>query len=169
MSYLILTKHCGKCNQEKVLTDFYKNRAQPSGLSSWCKVCILARGREPEVLERQRIRQQTPESKEWHLRYAKTDKVKARRKKYNRNRSIEYPEKIKALSAVNNAIRKGLLPRPDSFMCTCGDVAKEYHHYLGHDKEHYFDVVPMCCICHRRIDAQSRHGTTKSSNLQNRY
>jgi len=32
-------KKCAKCNNEKSLTEFYKNKMMSDGRSSWCKTC----------------------------------------------------------------------------------------------------------------------------------
>lgn len=53
-------------------------------------------------------------------------------------------------SAVNYAIRAGLLPRPDTLQCHfCPAQAFQYHHYLGYKIEHRLDVLPVCKRCHR--------------------
>ena len=39
MSENIVTKMCTKCNIEKPLTEFYKNRTRPDRCSDWCKLC----------------------------------------------------------------------------------------------------------------------------------
>ena len=52
------TKTCTKCNVEKALTEFYKDKDGKYGVKSRCKECIRELGREmyrrPEVQERKR-------------------------------------------------------------------------------------------------------------------
>ena len=36
----MVTKECVRCNKEKPLTSFYKNKARGDGLDSWCKACF---------------------------------------------------------------------------------------------------------------------------------
>lgn len=38
----MLKKVCTKCNTEKSISDFYKNKNSKDGLSAWCKECQLA-------------------------------------------------------------------------------------------------------------------------------
>jgi hypothetical protein len=53
-------KHCSRCDSTKPTSDFYKNRSNSSGLTSYCKKCWneyqKAYARKPEVQERQRDR-----------------------------------------------------------------------------------------------------------------
>jgi hypothetical protein len=39
-----MTKRCSKCGEVKARSEFAKNRANTSGLSSWCKSCIAEQG-----------------------------------------------------------------------------------------------------------------------------
>lgn len=89
-------------------------------------------------------------------RYAATEKGKAIIKCCNRaiikRYKVRHPERLKAHEAVNIAVRKGRLPRPDSLQCHyCPAQAKEYHHYKGYAPEHWLDVVPVCTKCHNKI------------------
>lgn len=35
-------KHCKKCNQDKSITEFWKNKTTADGLQAWCKPCWYA-------------------------------------------------------------------------------------------------------------------------------
>lgn len=59
--------------------------------------------------------------------------------------------------AVRRAVQVGRLPHVRTLTCVhCGEPAREYHHYLGHAKEHRLDVVPLCIPCHKRADSERR-------------
>jgi hypothetical protein len=60
-----------------------------------------------------------------------------------------------ARARVNQAVRRGDLPRPNTLPCTdCahvwakGERRHEYDHHLGYDAEHHLDVQPVCTTCH---------------------
>lgn len=98
-------------------------------------------------------------------KYNHSAKGKACRKRYEQSKkgkenrirkSVKYhkrfPERMKAVWAVNNAITSGKLPRPDTLQCHyCPAQAKQYHHHKGYAKEHWLDVVPACIPCHKKL------------------
>jgi 5-methylcytosine-specific restriction endonuclease McrA len=47
-----IEKYCPKCSQTLPHTAFHKNKAQPSGLSSWCKTCRNTHNKTPEQREK---------------------------------------------------------------------------------------------------------------------
>lgn len=73
------------------------------------------------------------------------------REQYKRN----HPERIKARTYVNYLIRIGKLVSPKYLKCKCGKPAKEYHHYLGYDKEHWEDVEVLCFDCHKKEELKN--------------
>ena len=79
-------------------------------------------------------------------RYRQSEKSKQNQKRYY----VNHPEKVKALHAVNNAIRDGKMIRPDTFKCSCGKQAKHYHH-PSYAPEHRLCVIPLCVKCHKFI------------------
>lgn len=64
------TKKCSKCETEKLLTEFHKNRSKKDGYANWCKSCLKDHLARPEQREK-RIKRQK--------RY--DDKPEAKRKK----------------------------------------------------------------------------------------
>ena len=94
---------------------------------------------------------QSEKGKDNARRYRESEKGKISAIKSTRKQRIFYPQKIKAVNAVNNAIRKRQLPPPDSLQCSCGNPAKDYHHHKGYEPKHYLDVVPVCKKCHSVI------------------
>lgn len=54
-----------------------------------------------------------------------------------------------AHQAIHQATFKGKMKPARAFKCDyCGDQAEHYHHYNGYEKEHWFDVIPLCRPCH---------------------
>ena len=94
--------------------------------------------------------------------------IRARKKathNYNRNHPLTilervkngrhcHPEKHRAQNAVAYAIKDGKLPQAKSRKCSICKVkqAMDYHHYLGYDKVHWLDVIPVCRKCHKILD-----------------
>lgn len=68
----MLKKVCTKCNTEKSISDFYKNKNSKDGLSAWCKECQLA----------------------YHKIKDKQANVQEERKKYYKQRYIRNKEKL---------------------------------------------------------------------------
>lgn len=69
-----------------------------------------------------------------------------------------------ARNAVNNAVKKGELPRVSTLPCSkCGKPATGYHHHKGYAKEHRLSVIPTCNKCHAQFDyasfARGRRGS----------
>ena len=90
---------------------------------------------------------QTEKGKAAHRRYRQSEKGKAAQKHFYTN----HPNYLKAKSAVNNAIRDGKLPRPDTLLCHyCPKPAQQYHHWRGYEPEHWLDIVPVCKQCHHK-------------------
>lgn len=75
------TKICTKCNIEKGMGEFYKNRDMPSGYRNQCKVCVKEYSQKPEVKERVR---------KWSKKYNQKLGVKEQRRKY----SQKYKQKL---------------------------------------------------------------------------
>lgn len=152
MAEQIISKRCSTCKENKSVSEFHKNRATKDGYHSQCKICIKAYQQSEDGKATQR---------KAHCRYRQTEKGKIHEKQYQQSeigkatyrRSVDknhkrFPEHRKAVSAVNNAIRAGKLPRPDSLKCSCGEQAEHYHHHKGYEPEHWLDVVPVCVPCH---------------------
>lgn len=49
---------------------------------------------------------------------------------------------------VGKLVRHGIIPHPRTLRCVrCGGEASMYHHYLGHAREHWEHVLPVCRPC----------------------
>lgn len=87
-------------------------------------------------------------------RYDQSEKGKINHHKGNIRHFILYPERMKARSAVNNAVKLGKLPCPNTMQCYYGNhPATQYHHYKGYKPKFWLKVIPVCVKCHqeRRI------------------
>lgn len=69
-----------------------------------------------------------------------------------------------AVSAVNVAVKKGILPHISERKCEdCGEQANEYHHE-SYDEDKWLDVTPLCFTCHK-----IRHRVKKQEKLTRRF
>lgn len=93
--------------------------------------------------------------KEYIQGYCRDCKRAMAREWYEQNRERLKPRQ-KARDAVMIAVRSRRIPRPDELSCTgCGKPGQQYHHYLGYEREHWLDVIPVCRRCHRSFDEKA--------------
>lgn len=131
--HIVQTKCCCTCRITKPLSSFHRNKGARDGLQKFCKDCARISNKRYHSTERARKR-----ALERFHRFKKT-----------RMGII----KIKARSAVTNAILAGRLPRAKTLSCkSCGQVAAGYHHYLGYAKRNRLKVMPLCRVCHKEAD-----------------
>lgn len=84
-------------------------------------------------------------------KYRKSEKYKISRKKYLDNNNL----KIKARQILNTAVKAGKIISPKTLKCyLCGNPSVEYDHHNGYEKEHWFDVIPICKNCHIKRTAE---------------
>ena len=91
--------------------------------------------------------------KKGYKKWVNSPKGKINRRKSAKEYYEKNKEKHRAKYKINYAIRKGRMLRASNFTCQiCNDKkAQDYHHYLGHEPEHYLDVIPVCKKCHYTI------------------
>ncbi len=167
-----VTKRCSACKTFKPLLDFCKNKSQPDGHHSDCRVCKKTYQRAYQSTEAGKAvnrrgqakyrttakgiaRQEAYYHKEGgnaiRKAYSASELGKASQRRSAAKRKERYPEKFKARDAVRNAIVTGKLPRPDTFICSCKKrTAQEYHH-PSYAPEHWLDVLPRCLERHRKL------------------
>jgi len=139
---------CKSCKEEKSLDDFYKSNA------SKCKNCVKRNVRENRKLNidyytaYDKKRTMRPDRVAMHADYQKTDAGKKALRKAHQITKEKYPERIKAASAVSNAVRDGKLFKLPCFIC--GDKTVEGHHP---DYSRPLDVVWLCNKHHREAHA----------------
>jgi len=119
-------RRCTRCMAVKSFTGFYKDSRAPAGLQRWCKDCRREYDQTPERRDAAARRRQSPEGKAAQAAYQRQNRHTPERKatlaKYHRSakgkaaqarRKERHPERVRARSAANHAIRDGLLiPQP---------------------------------------------------------
>lgn len=147
-------KLCNKCNQIRNYDDFWKDKNRSDGLNSTCKFCRKEwsksqSGRASESIRGRKYRQSESGKQIIQKRLSSLSGkniVKRKDKKYRESN----PEKYHARQAVNNAIKRGDLPKTSSLKCNnCGDRASQYHHH-SYKVKYWLDVIPLCKKCHNK-------------------
>ncbi len=148
-----ITKRCSTCKEIKKLSEFYKRKHSKDGYRYQCKECEKLRPNRKETNRNwARKNQYTEKHQAYALQYQKSDKYKKTHSNSSANYRLLHPEICKAHDTVNGAIRYGRMKKASSFNCAfCDNPAKQYHHYLGYEPEHWLDVIPLCIKCHRKI------------------
>ena len=173
MSDTIIAKQCSTCKRIKPTSEFHKDRFRKDGYHNDCKNCRKhysqsEKGRESgrriahkyrqtekgknvhrEGAKRYRLRH-PQKIKLYQKQYRQTEKGKIAKQRGNKLFQLRYPNRVKAQNAVNRAVMAGQMPSVNTFKCSCGKQAEQYHHYLGYEPEHWFDVLAVCIPCHIR-------------------
>ena len=164
MSETTITKTCRTCKQTKSVSEFYKAKRNRDGYANQCKICDLKQYAKYAKTEkgkqaRRRAEQQRAKTEKrkmaqtkYNKKYRRTENGKAIQAEALKRYAQKHPERLKAKRAVENAIKAGKLPRPDTFQCSyCPKQAEQYHHHKGYAQKHWLDVIPMCFLCHRTL------------------
>lgn len=124
-----MNRVCNVCKIDKPLTEFYSNKRMAIGHSYKCKDCDKEHARN------------------WHKKngYFKTEKGRAAWKKASLKSTEKYPEKNKARIELREAVRKGIITKPDKCE-SCGDTGIIHGHHLDYSKS--LDVMWLCRKCH---------------------
>lgn len=160
-------KTCSKCQIEKPLIEFYKDKKQSDGLTRRCKQCVKEHVKEwqsenyDKVLETTRAykdthleqyaqkqkeyyRDHAEEVKEKHKAYEKTEAGRANRLKASKKHQSLYRYKHMARRKLNIALESGkILKLPCS---VCNEPKSEAHH---EDYDKPLDVIWFCRRHHR--------------------
>lgn len=172
MAEQIISKRCPKCKQTKPLSDFHKDKSRKDGHKGYCNICRAELQRQYRQTEKGRTvsrrgallyssskkgktkrkqYRQGERGKAAEARYRKTEKGKAIALRSAKQYQVANPERVKAVNAVNIAIKAGKIPRPNTLQCHyCPAQAKDYHH-TNYTPEHWLDVIPVCRKCHRSL------------------
>ncbi|MHC4749533.1 MAG: hypothetical protein ACYTFW_06615 [Planctomycetota bacterium] len=171
---MVAEKVCTGCKELKPLNAFYRNKGTHDGYTSECKICRLARTKRYQATEQGQATTQAYNKSEAGrinqrkaaAKHRKTEKRRIsnrrndikrsgteQRKASHNEASIRYrkrhPHKVKAQSAVNVAVKKGVLPHVKTLKCTdCGNPAQQYDHWQGYDNHNWLNVQPVCIKCH---------------------
>lgn len=148
-------KQCFKCKETKPLGEFYKHRGMADGHLNKCKDCtkrdawLHRQENIDRIREYDRGRNSLP-----HRVASRTANTSAYR--------VRYPERYKATTAVNNALKRGAITKTACWVC--GEAEVDAHHA---DYSRPLDVIWLCVMHHRQIhlaypDEFYAHPTTRT-------
>jgi len=147
----MLRKSCKRCGVEKILNDYYTHKQMADGHLNVCKVCTRVRVR--------KHRAENDSVREYDKQRSKLPhRIKLNTEICRKNRA-KWPEKYKARTAVNNAVRDGRLLKPES-CSVCGRVTRITGHH--EDYSAMLDVIWLCDLCHRRLDFSRINDVSKN-------
>ncbi|MPW16949.1 hypothetical protein GCT13_08390 [Paraburkholderia sp. CNPSo 3157] len=141
-------KLCPTCRTEKTVDAFYADKRKRDGLKSQCKTCHIAgniRARDPEkkrntnAAHMARARAMEPE------KFAERDRIASR----NRVRD----ERVLARVALNNAVKRGDITKPDCCE-TCSSKDSLHAHHDDYSKP--LTVRWLCHACHGKEHRKER-------------
>jgi len=144
-------KECRNCKALLPLSEFYKHAQMGDGHLNKCKTCVKNRVNNhrakniEKAREYDRQRADLPHRVEARKEYQKTDAYQGKRLENNRAYKSKYPEKARARSAVNNAIRDGRLIKQTCAVCETPEA--EAHH---EDYSKPLDVIWFCDYHHKQ-------------------
>ena len=134
-------KICTLCNQAKSLHEFYKANGCADGHAGQCVACVRARARI-------RHTQKVDEIRAYDRQRSKLPHRVLQRVQQTQKEREQSPERYRARTAVNNAVRDGRLLKMDCAFC---GVSKTVAHH--HDYSRPLDVTWLCSPCHARFHA----------------
>jgi hypothetical protein len=143
-------KLCTSCKQNKMMSDFYTHKGMKSGLLNKCKECVKERVRKHRN-DNDSVREY--DSKRYRENTERRIEMHRRAKQYR----FDFPEKYKARTAVNNAIRDKRLKKEPCMIC--GNPKSTAHH---EDYSKPFEVKWLCYLHHARIHSKVHHGKQSS-------
>lgn len=133
-------KACIKCKTEKPLSDYYKHKQMKDGHINKCKECC---------------KRESTRNREYNIdHYREYDRKRGNRQKegYLKEYREKYPNKYKAHTMVNNAIRDGKMYSEGCENCGAdGDTHGHHDDYLKP-----LNVRWLCAACHHQWHA--KHG-----------
>jgi ribosome-binding protein aMBF1 (putative translation factor) len=136
-----ITKKCFKCEQIKIITDFYPHKQMGDGYLNKCKECAKLDEKLRRIQNPERVKQleQKRSKKPERIAYAKKHNQEWRQKN-----KLAYQAHCK----VNNALRNGKLIKPE--LCEiCGLPSKLHGHHVDYSKP--LEVIWLCAKCHGQI------------------
>lgn len=134
-------KSCTLCNQVKSLDEFYKANGCADGHANQCIVCVKARARIRHVQKRDEIRA-------YDRQRSKLPHRVLQRVRQTQKEREQSPERYRARTAVNNAVRDGRLLKMDCAFCGASKTVAHHHDY-----SRPLDVTWLCTPCHARFHA----------------
>lgn len=135
------SKSCFKCGATKPLDAFYAHPGMADGRIGKCKECNKKDVRENYAARRA----------QYHAYEARRNALESRKTQLaesTRRARAAHPDKYRARTALNNAVRDGRVIKAP---CQCGCLEVEGHH---HDYSKPLDVEWLCFRCHRAEHGQ---------------
>ena len=148
------SKICTKCGQSKELNNYGVSSRGLYGRRSICRSCVSSYNREYSKNRWLNDEEYRLRKMEMSLKWAKGNPAKRSEiaKRRNKKEKTNHPEKVKARALVNQRVRFGRMPKASVLVCVeCGEQANHYHHHLGYEFKHRYDVVPVCTQCHKHL------------------
>lgn len=139
-------KRCFKCGEKKDAGDFYCHPEMASGRLGKCKECTRI---DVQDNRRKRVDQYRAYEAE---RYKRPERKAAARRVSN-GWARRHPERYRATTAVNNAVRDGRLMKPTTCEL-CGSSGRIHGHH--HDYAEPLAVTWLCPSCHHHADHARR-------------
>lgn len=130
-------KRCSVCEALKEESLFQVRKASPDGRTSACKSCLSIRDKNRDNEKRKAAR----------LSYQKSDAGKVAHGRACKSYAQNNPIRRSAQIAVSNAVRDGLLVKPNSCECCGGNEKIEGHH---DDYTKKLIVRWLCETCHKK-------------------
>ncbi|RTL07337.1 hypothetical protein EKK58_02160 [Candidatus Dependentiae bacterium] len=127
-------KLCNKCGKTKFRAEFNRNKSRKDGLQDYCKLC-QAEGNKKYVLANPDKRKRTIKN------YCKA----AGSKFYLKSKELR-SVKIKALAALQVAMRQGIISRLPCKICGSLKTEGHHHSYLARD---FLNVTFLCGQHHK--------------------
>ncbi len=169
-----MLRKCSKCQEEKKLEDFTKDKRNPSGRSYECYVCHRKRGQDYQKRMPNEVRLKKLASRDEYGRRNREkinkqrrechDKNSEKEKEYGRKyralhkeKMVEYTrewrkknwEKVLAQSKLKDHVDRGNIIRPNECsVCKSSDYRIEAHH---NDYSKPLEVVWLCQKCHMAL------------------
>lgn len=142
------TKKCHKCDTEKEIKEFGKDKTKSTGVRSTCKEC----GKKYDS-ERRKTRKRKSYMKAFHSYYAKSGMATKVDRKYRK----KYPRKHKAHKLVRVAIKNGSVTKQPCEIC--GELNTHAHHD-NYNKP--LEVRWLCCKHHNDWHKENGEGLNGS-------
>lgn len=125
-------KKCFKCGVEKPLASFYKHSGMADGHLNKCKECAK--------IDVKKHRKENDSVREYDRKRGNRQDIT-----YLQKWRADNPKKYKAHSAVNYAVRKGILVNPNTCSICASNIQVEGHH---DDYDYPLVVRWLCSRCH---------------------
>ena len=131
-------KKCFKCGEQKPLDDFYKHPTMGDGHLGKCKVCTK---QDVRVHRRNNDSVREYDRRRYHTSPGRKQRTAASAQKW----ALAHPDRRKAITQANNAVRDGRLKKP--LGCSqCGSEGHIHGHHDDYSKP--LDVRWLCVRCH---------------------